>query len=428
MQQLTAWGIRLTYNLLFCLLLPLLLYRLHTSGSAGKGFAGRWLEHFGWVPPLQAAKSIWIHAASVGEVLAAAPLIKALKQQRPDLTLVLTTTTRTGADQAETLAAWATHRYAPLDCPWMVKAFVRRIKPQALLIIETERWLNYMLVCQRHTIPVAVVNGRLSPRSFKRYQHFKAFFRVWSQPLARLLVQEQEDARRFKQLGIAEEKCVLTGSIKFDIEFPAHVSEQGQQLREVLGLQRPVWMAASTHQGEEQQVLQAFRQVLTTLPHSLLILVPRHPQRFEEVANLLAQQGFNTVRRTANSSVTSVTQVYLGDTMGELPMLLAAADVTFVGGSLVTVGGHNLLEPAALGKPCLTGPHYFNFSDITRQLVNSGGARLVENATALATAVTQLLQDPVQCQRMGEAAKAVVKRNRGALQKTLQAIQALLPA
>jgi 3-deoxy-D-manno-octulosonic-acid transferase len=217
---------------------------------------------------------------------------------------------------------------------------------------------------------------------------------------------------------------VITGSIKFDITFPASVQTGGEALRASWGT-RPVWIAASTHKGEDEQVLQAFRQVLSSVPEALLMLVPRHPQRFDAVAALCASE-FVTVRRSSGAGVTSATQVYLGDTMGELPLMLAAADVAFIGGSLVGIGGHNLLEPAALGKPCLSGPHYFNFTDITRQLVAQGGAQVVQDAQELAVLVSELLQDEARRAQMGKAANAVVLANRGALQKTLQELEPFL--
>lgn len=421
--------IPMLYNLAFCLLLPIILFKLHTSGSSGRGFGKRWREHFGLIPPINvsanARKSLWIHAASVGEVIVAKPLVQALHTKYPELTLVLTTTTRTGADEAEKLGDAIVHRYAPLDCPWMVRLFLHRIRPQALLVIETERWLNYMLACQRQQITVAVVNARLSPRSWQRYQRFPAFFRLWAAPVQQLLLQHADDAARFLTLGVAETKLHITGSMKFDIAFPEHVVAQGLALRQTWQA-RPTWIAASTHQGEDELVLQAFTQILAQLPTALLVLVPRHPQRFDAAMALCVSQGFVAVRRSASEQVLPTTQVYLGDTMGELPLMLAAADVAFMGGSFVPVGGHNLLEPAALGKPCLIGPYYFNFSDITQQLVIGGGAIVVQDEDALAVQVLDLLQHPAVCQRMGAAAQHVVAANRGALQRTLHALETVL--
>ncbi|MBJ6609788.1 MAG: lipid IV(A) 3-deoxy-D-manno-octulosonic acid transferase [Candidatus Thiothrix moscowensis] len=419
---LIRWMLRFIYNLALCVLLPFALFKLHKTG--GQVLTERWRERLGWGEPLQLVRVVWLHAASVGEVMLAKPLIQELKSRYPDMTILLTTTTVTGAEQAASLGKLVTHRFAPFDCPSMVRRFLERTRPQALLVIETERWLNYMLACQANHIPVVVVNGRLSPRSFRRYQYFRSFFRLWAEPLSKLLVQHEDDAQRFAALGVAADKMVITGSIKFDITFPPNVQAGGEALRASWG-KRPVWIAASTHKGEDEQVLQACRQVLSSVPDALLMLVPRHPQRFDAVAALCTSE-FVTVRRSSGVDVTPDTQVYLGDTMGELPLMLAAADVAFVGGSLVEIGGHNLLEPAALGKPCLSGPHYFNFADITRQLVAQGGAQVVQDAQELAALVSDLLQDEAKRTQMGNAASAVVLANRGALQKTLQELESFL--
>lgn len=412
----------LGYRVVFLLALPVLLGRLlFLSGWNGGAF---W-QYLGFVPRMK-GHVIWIHAASVGEVMVAKPLINKLKSRYPYFTILLTTTTQTGAEQARSLGSAVMHCFAPLDCPSMVARFLDRTRPKALLIIETERWLNYSLACQQRGIPMVVVNARLSPRSFRRYRWFPVLFRLWAEPLTKLLVQHKDDAQRFTALGVAAEKQVIAGSIKFDLAYPSSVYESGKALRANWG-ERPVWIAASTHKGEDELVLQAFRQVLVSVPNALLILVPRHPQRFEAVAALCGENGFSVARRSRGEVVTSATAIYLGDTMGELPILFAAVDVAFVGGSLVAVGGHNLLEPAALGKPCVTGKHHFNFADVTRQLVASCGAQVVQDAATLATVVTDLLSHPQQCRQMGEAARQVVEANRGALQKTLQALVGILP-
>lgn len=283
--------------------------------------------------------------------------------------------------------------------------------------METELWPNWLAACEARHLPVTIINARLSERSCQRYARFQGAFDTLSRPLTHLLCQHQDDAERFARLGVGRERLAVTGSIKFDIQLGDEVQARGQALRQQLGQSRPVWIAASTHQGEDEQVLAAFDLVLQRHPQALLILVPRHPERFDRVAELCAPYG--CVRRTGGAPIRETDKVYLGDTMGELPLMLAAADVAFVGGSLVKVGGHNLLEPAALGKPCLTGPAYFNFSDITRQLVAQGGAALVADAAALGEKVSELLADEGERRQMGEQARAVVLRNQGALARTL---------
>ena len=410
-------GYRLLYNLLIHLGLPLALLALYKPKKGKPGFGARWAEHLGRTPASGQEAPLWIHAVSVGETLAISPFIRALKAERPDLPILLTTTTRTGAEQAAKLGDLVVHRYAPLDYPWAVAAFLKCIKPRALWVMETELWPNWLAACEARHLPVTIINARLSERSCQRYARFQGAFDTLSRPLTHLLCQHQDDAERFARLGIGRERLAVTGSIKFDIQLGDEVQARGHALRQQLGQSRPVWIAASTHQGEDEQVLAAFDLVLQRHPQALLILVPRHPERFDRVAELCAPYG--CVRRTGGAPIRETDKVYLGDTMGELPLMLAAADVAFVGGSLVKVGGHNLLEPAALGKPCLTGPAYFNFSDITRQLVAQGGAALVADAAALGEKVSELLADEGERSQMGEQARAVVLRNQGALARTL---------
>jgi 3-deoxy-D-manno-octulosonic-acid transferase len=410
-------GYRLLYNLLIHLGLPLALLALYKPKKGKPGFGARWAEHLGRMPASGQEAPLWIHAVSVGETLAISPFIRALKAERPDLPILLTTTTRTGAEQAAKLGDLVVHRYAPLDYPWAVAAFLKCIKPRALWVMETELWPNWLAACEARHLPVTIINARLSERSCQRYARFQGAFDTLSRPLTHLLCQHQDDAERFARLGVGRERLAVTGSIKFDIQLGDEVYARGHALRQQLGQSRPVWIAASTHQGEDEQVLAAFDLVLQRHPQALLILVPRHPERFDRVAELCAPYG--CVRRTGGAPIRETDKVYLGDTMGELPLMLAAADVAFVGGSLVKVGGHNLLEPAALGKPCLTGPAYFNFSDITRQLVVQGGAALVADAAALGEKVSELLADEGERRQMGEQARAVVLRNQGALARTL---------
>ncbi|MHA6962649.1 lipid IV(A) 3-deoxy-D-manno-octulosonic acid transferase [Zobellella denitrificans] len=413
---------RLVYNLLIHLFSPVLLAMLYWPKRGKPGFGRRWPEHLGWVRPTSTARPLWLHAVSVGEVVAATPLIKALKAAHPEIPIVVTTTTRTGADQVARLGELVEHRYAPLDFPWAVAGFMRRIQPRALLIMETELWPNLLHACGQRRLPVLVLNARLSARSADRYRRFHGLFKLVSANITHLACQYRDDAERFAGLGVPRERLSVTGSVKFDIGYDEKVHRQGRTLHEHLGASRPVWIAASTHEGEDEQLLAAHRQLLQRHPDALLILVPRHPQRFDQVAELVAQQGFILCRRTDDNPGPQ-TQVYLGDTMGELPVMLAAADIAFVGGSLIERGGHNLLEPAALGKPVLIGPSTFNFSDITRQLATAGGARVVADTDELVTALESLFADTEQARAMGRRALAVVRANRGALARTQTLIQ-----
>ncbi len=413
---------RLLYSLLIYLALPVVLFITYRKRPGQVGYQERWPELLGWAPRLASAeRPLWIHTVSVGESLAAIPLIRALKAAHPELPLLVTTTTRTGADQIAKLGDLVEHRYAPLDYPDAVWRFLRRTRPRALVIMETELWPNWLAACARRQLHVVVMNARLSERSCQRYQKVRGIFAAMSSHLSLILCQHRDDAARFLRLGVPSERVQVTGSLKFDIQLDQNQIEAGQQLRSAIG-QRPVWIAASTHGGEDEQILAAMSRVHQQLPTALLILVPRHPQRFDTVAALCHSQGFTVARRSRQETIAADTQIYLGDTMGEMPLLLQACDVAFVGGSLVPIGGHNLLEPASLGKPTLIGPHFFNFADVTRQLCDSKACDVVADADALAASLITLLQDEDKRQQMGMRAFDVVAANQGAQAKTLAAI------
>lgn len=409
---------RFIYNILIHLFSPILLAMLYWPKKGKPGFGKRWSEHLGLVAPTEQKNPIWLHAVSVGEMIAATAVIKALKAEQPELSILVTTTTRTGADLAEKLGDLVEHRYAPLDFPWAIALFLRRIKPRALMIMETELWPNWLTACAKRSIPVMVLNARLSARSATRYRRFHGIFNLLSANISHIACQHQADADRFAALGVSINKISITGSIKFDIDYSDAIREQGLALRARLGAKRPVWIAASTHEGEDEQLLAAHRTLLQKLPTALLILVPRHPQRFADVAQLVMQQELTVSRRTSEA-FTENAQVYLGDTMGELPLMLAAADIAFVGGSLIERGGHNLLEPAALGKPVLTGPSFFNFTDICQQLKNHGALRVVNDGDELVTALNEIMKDKRIMSQMGARAQETVDINKGSITRTL---------
>ncbi|HGF7228129.1 TPA: lipid IV(A) 3-deoxy-D-manno-octulosonic acid transferase, partial [Vibrio cholerae] len=366
--------IRSLYSLLLLLAAPFMLYSLYKKKPSKPAFGSRWQEHFGNTPPLSTdSKPIWIHAVSVGESLAAIPLIKAIKAKNRQQMIVVTTTTSTGAEQIAKLGDLVEHRYMPFDFSFAVRSFLRAIKPAKLLIIETELWPNTLKTVHKANIPIIVVNARLSEKSLRNYAKFKPLFNLIHPCLSKVLCQTQADADRFAQLGVAHDKLNVTGSIKFDIYIDDEVKIKGSELRTQLGQDRFIWIAASTHKGEDEQVLEAHQKILAAHPDALLILVPRHPERFNDVFNLCQQEGFNTVRRTSGLVTTETTQVYLGDTMGEMLILLSTADICFMGGSLLgdKVGGHNVLEPAALGIPIITGPSYYNFKEIIGAMIES---------------------------------------------------------
>ncbi|ASC55870.1 lipid IV(A) 3-deoxy-D-manno-octulosonic acid transferase [Vibrio vulnificus] len=416
--------VRWLYTLLLALAAPLLLFGLYRRKPNKPKFGKRWKEHFGITPTLDGQNQpLWIHAVSVGESLAAVPLIKAIKEKTPDQVIVVTTTTSTGAEQIAKLGNLVEHRYMPIDFAFAVRGFLKAINPAKLLIIETELWPNTLATVHKANIPIIVVNARLSEKSQQNYAKVQPLFNLIHPCLGKVLCQSQADADRFAKLGIPTNKLSVTGSIKFDIHISDEIKHQGAELRTLLGQQRPVWIAASTHRGEDEQVLDAHRQVLETHPNALLILVPRHPERFDSVFELCQTQGFETVRRTQANTIADSTQVYLGDTMGEMLVLLGAADVCFMGGSLVgdKVGGHNVLEPAALGVPVIIGPSYYNFKEITEELL-AENCISVNTADTLPTSLGELFDDPDHREKLITNASKVVKRNQGSLQHTMNSV------
>lgn len=418
--------IRTLYTLLLLLATPFLLPGLYKNKPGKPSVGQRWKEHFGRTPPLDDADNrpaIWVHAVSVGEVIAAAPLIKQLAKRNTGHRIVITTTTPTGAKQAEALEAFAEHRYMPLDFGFAVHGFIAAIQPKQLIVIETELWPNTLATAKKSGIPVTVVNARLSEKSFLGYRKVQWLFNQIIPCVDNVVCQHIDDAERFHKLGFPQEKLSVSGSIKFDITIENTIVNKGKHLRETLGKQRPIWIAASTHQGEDEQILEAHKLIVEQLSDALLIIVPRHPERFQAVETL-SRQSFQTISRTSQIQVSENTGVYLGDTMGEMLVLLSASDVCFIGGSLLgkKVGGHNLLEPAALGKPILTGPSYFNFTDITHQLMAKGCCQVISSPSALSSKVIELLKNTQQVEEQGQAALKIVKQNRGALNKTIEQI------
>ncbi len=367
-------------------------------------------------------KSLWVHAVSVGETLAAVPMIERLLADYPDTPLLVTTTTPTGSERVKALFGdRVTHVYCPWELPTALNRFLRAFDPKTVIVLETELWPNLCAAVKRHGAKLMLMNGRLSEKSYRGYRKFPRLVRPMMARFDALAVQTPVEAKRYVALGAWPERVHAIGSVKFDMSLDDAVRQAAGDLRAAIG-ERPVWIAASTHPGEDEPVLAAHKALLETAPQTLLMLVPRHPERFDSVAQLVRQQGLGLARRSKQDTIAADTQVYLADTMGELLMLFGVADVAFVGGSLVPVGGHNLLEPAGWGKPVLTGPHLHNFTAISNLLDDAGALTLVDNADALAIALQALFRYPDQRQRQGQAAAAVVEANRGALEKGLKLI------
>lgn len=416
---------RFLYRLALYAAVPAICALYLWRGLRERSYWANFRERFGFGPP-GAPHGLWLHAVSVGEVQACAPLVSALRARHAGLPLTITTFTPTGAARARALfVGIAAVRYVPYDLPGAVRRFLTRVQPRLAVIFETELWPNLYAECARRRVPLVLASARLSPRSLARYAHLGALFRDTVASAAVVAAQERADAERFRALGAAPGSTHVTGNVKFDFELPADLSARGARLRELYAPGRPVWIAGSTHEGEEQALLAAHQQVRATHARALLVLAPRHPPRFAQVAQTLEQAKVSYARRS-QAPAAGEYEVLLLDTLGELLEFYAASQVAFVGGSLVPVGGHNLLEPAALGLPILTGPYNFNGAEIARLLVTSGAAEVVADAAATATRVSALLGDSQARARMGEAGSAVIAANRGAVRRLLALIEPLL--
>lgn len=419
---------RFLYTLVFHLLLPLVLVRLLWRSLRAPEYRLRWRERLGLAAPLQQG-GLWVHAVSVGETLAAAPLVNAWREAHPGEPVLVTTMTPTGS--ARVRALWGSrvnHCYAPYDLPWAWALFFRRIRPRVLVIMETELWPNMLTAAHARGIPVVLANARLSERSARGYARASWLTRPMLQHLSLVAAQDEAAAERFVGLGIPADRVRITGSLKFDFTPPEGLQAQAALLRERWQLDgRPVLVAASTHEGEDELLLSAFAGLRERHPQALLILVPRHPERFDSVARLVREHGLALARRSQQEAVVAETSVFLGDTMGELLLWYAMADVAFVGGSMLPVGGHNMLEPIALDVPTVSGPHVFNFQAIADELVSDGALQLVP-ADRLAGAVAQLIESPEVARAQVAAGHAVMGRNRGALARQLALIEQVMPS
>lgn len=422
---------RLLYTAILYLAIPVVLLRLLWRARRAPAYAHRWGERFGFFAGLTTPKKVvWIHTVSVGEFIAALPLIRTLQQQ-PDTFLAITTTTPTGSERVRaTLGESVFHVYAPYDLPDCLARFLARVKPQLMITMETELWPNTIAACAARKIPVVLINARLSARSARGYQRFSAITRPMLQRLTCAAIQHSDDAARFKALGLPDAAAEVTGNIKFDLTLNENLIEQAHALKQQWTGEgeRLVWIAASTHQGEDEQILKAFtalRESGGEAAKVLLVLVPRHPERFDRVGQLCRDQGF-TVARRSQVSVDGGTDVVLGDTMGELLLMFGASDIAFVGGSLVPNGGHNFIEAAVWQLPLLSGIHVFNFAEASRLLSDAGALKLVDSPEALAQQLILLVNDAQERKARGLAAQAVANANRGAMDKTLEIIKRYL--
>ena len=411
---------RTLYTLLFYLALPVVLYRLWWNGRKAPAYRQRWQERLGIYTDKtpHRVRPLWIHAVSVGETLAIVPLVKLIQERHPQLPIVMTTMTPTGAERVEAIFADSvTHYYCPYDLPCALQRFLHKVNPVGCVIVETELWPNLVNACSTSNVPLLVANARLSARSAKGYARFAKIAEQMLRQIDLIAVQNETDAQRFLKLGLPESSMQVTGSIKFDVVVPEGAERLAMALRELWGKNRPVLIGASTHEGEETMLLNVYKQLLDRFPELLLVLVPRHPERFTPVAEQIKSLGLKCARRSLGQQPNESTQVYLGDTMGELIKLLAAADIAFVGGSLIERGGHNPLEPALLKKPVVMGSHFFNFQQICDALQGAGGLSVVNSETELHQQFEALLLDRTSAEKQGLAGFEFVKQNQGALEK-----------
>jgi 3-deoxy-D-manno-octulosonic-acid transferase len=410
---------RLIYTLLLYLVFPYIVLRLAWRSLRQSGYLAHLGERFGNYGKAPARPLIWVHAVSVGETRAAEPLVRALMERYPGLGILLTHMTPTGRATGAALFGDSVDRcYLPYDYPGAVARFLRHFRPRAGLLMETEIWPNLIHACRERGVPLHLVNARLSEKSRSGYQRYPGLARESLAGLAAVAAQSADDARRLAALGAADPR--VTGNVKFDIAPPPAQVELGRAWRRGYGERRPVLLAASTREGEEPLVLEALAGV--GVPGLLGVIVPRHPQRFDEVARLLAARSLRFQRRSENAAIAGDTRVVLGDSMGEMFAYYAACDVAFIGGSLVPVGGQNLIEACAAGKPALIGPSTYNFAEAAELALQAGAAVQVPDAAALAREAARLLRDPSAAQRIGQAGLAFCAAHRGATQRVLELI------
>lgn len=421
---------RYLYSIILYLLTPVVLLKLIWAGFSNQDYWHRWLERFGIAElPDSTRPVIWLHAVSVGEVQASLPIVQRLLIDNPQYQLLVTTVTPTGSAMVrQKFGVAVLHCYLPYDLPHVVSRFLDRVRPVALIILETEIWPNLYHHCHKRGIKLLLVNARLSEKSLNGYRKIAGFTRQVLANLDLIAAQTEADAQRLVALGADRSRLTVTGNLKFDVGMPVSTVERGRSIRRFLGRDRPVWIAASTHVGEESIILAAHRKIIDKYPDCLLVLVPRHPERSPGILELSTGCGLTALCKSKaydnnrNDNIGDL-QVFILDSIGELPDYYAAADVAFVGGSLLPpYGGHNVLEPAALGVPVLTGLYTSNFKEITGQLIDNHAGFQVIDSEQLAVRVVQLIADAGLRQRMGEAAGDLVLQNQGSAGRIMEMV------
>lgn len=419
---------RYLYSFLLYLLQPFFWLHLLYRGLKAPAYRKRWPERYGFCRNKVKKNGIVIHSVSVGETIAAIPLIKALRENYPDLAITVTTMTPTGSERVQTLLSDSvSHVYLPYDLPGSIRRFLRNLSPKLVIIMETEIWPNLIHQLYKQKIPTVIANARLSARSLRNYIKLGHFITQTLSEITCIATQHAQDGKRFIRLGLPPARLAVTGSLKYDIALTDLHREKIAQLRRHWNLSRPVLIAASTHAGEEKIILAAFHKLLKTFPNLLLMLAPRHPERFKEVEKLVAKNGFLYQLRSHNLPPATNIQVVIINTMGELNILFGLANIALIGGSFVPQGGHNPLEAALHSIPILVGPHTFNFSTICHRLTkNDALITISEDPENLALVCTELLENPSRCIEMGYNATCVLQQNQGSLERLLALIDTML--
>jgi 3-deoxy-D-manno-octulosonic-acid transferase len=418
---------RLLYTALFYLLTPFILLRLLWRSIKAPAYRQRWNERFGFYTKNYPQNVVWFHAVSVGEAEALFPLLKVLQARQPAAKLLITTTTPTGSARVQAVfGGKAEHVYLPYDMPFVIRRFLKAFKPRLAVIMETEIWPNLYEACGRQKIPLFLINARLSERSARGYRKIPSLIRPALANVSLIAAQTADDAERFVQIGAKPETVGVMGNMKFDIEIAEETLAQGRRLKASAFGDRFVWILASTHKNEEAPFLDIYPAIKEKIPELLLVIVPRHPERFNEVKNLCEERRLNAVMRTSGNPCSAETDVYIADTMGELRMLYAAADVAFIGGSLVPVGGHNLLEAAAAGVPVMFGPYMANFKEISAGILSREAARQCLSVEEIVSTIHSLYADPAQRTELANRAGAFLRENRGAIAAIAELIEAAL--
>ncbi|OCQ54434.1 3-deoxy-D-manno-octulosonic acid transferase [Photorhabdus australis subsp. thailandensis] len=416
------------YQVLLYLIQPLIWLRLLLRSRKAPAYRKRWGERYGFCAGKVAAGGILLHSVSVGETLAAIPLVRALRHHYPFLPITVTTMTPTGSERVlSALGNDVNHVYLPYDLPGSMERFLNQVNPKLVIIMETELWPNLIFQLHRRNIPLVIANARLSARSAAGYQKIGHFVKTILHKITLIAAQNQEDGERFIELGLRRSQLAITGSLKFDISVTPELAAKAVTLRRQWAARRPVWIATSTHDGEESYILDAHCNLLKQFPNLLLILVPRHPERFAKAEELTKKVGLSYILRSSGKIPEANIQVVIGDTMGELMLLYGIADLAFVGGSLVERGGHNPLEAAAHAIPVLMGPHTFNFKAICAKLDQANGLITVTDSQSLFTEINSLLTDEDYRLYYGRHAAEVLHENQGTLQRLLKLLEPYLP-